>query len=416
LNDCNPAFLFFSEDFSNTVLFLKVHIEHYIQVISIGREEFSWAESYNHIKRYPSMEPSGFEQPAFEDPHIIIYSSGTTGAPKGAVLSNRKTFYNALNADIFFKLTPNDIVLVTRPLFHSGGLLINSTPALYKGCTIIFKKHFSPQEYLETIEKYGVTISEPAATFLNFVLIECNLDRWKLGTLKSFYTGGERVPISLLRKYHQKNLHLSQLFGMTETSTLTWLPSEYAVDKAGSVGKPVFHGHVEIRNKDGKHIAPGEIGEIMVSGPILMNAYWKSPEQTADVIKNGWLHTGDLATMDEEGFFYIIDRAKDTYISGGENIQPAEIEKLLLTNPRIFDVAVCGVPDEKWGEVGKATIVVTKGQNLTSEEVTNFLRGKIGNYKIPHYIDFATKLPRTASGKIKRFILVEQFKQMTRKE
>ena len=142
-----------------------------------------------------------------------------------------------------------------------------------------------------------------------------------------------------------------------------------------------------------------------------MSGYWNKPEQTAAVMKEGWLYTGDLATLDDEGFFYIVDRATDMYISGGENIHPTELENLLLTNPKIFDVAVYGVPDEKWGQVGKATIVLKDGQNLTSEEVLNFLRAKIGKFKLPRYVDFATTLPRTASGKIKRYVLVKQFKK-----
>jgi len=252
---------------------------------------------------------------------------------------------------------------------------------------------------------------EPAATFLNFVLKECDLDQHNFGSLKSFFTGGERVAVTLLQEYHKRGLPLSQLFGMTETSTLTWLPTEDAHEKAGSVGKPVFHGDVEIVNKEEQIITPGVVGEIRVKGPVLMSGYWNRPEQTNEVMKNGWLYTGDLATYDEDGFIYMIDRAKDLYISGGENIHPTEIEKLLLTNPGIFDVAVYGVPDEKWGEVGKASIIPNEGVSITFEEVVQFLKGKIGKFKIPKYVEFVDELPRTASGKIKRYMLTEAFKK-----
>ena len=409
LNDCNPKFLFFAEEFSDTALFLKENVEHIKFFTTLGQKNFAWAERYEQIETCPSTEPAGFEEPDVEDPHLILYTSGTIGLPKGAILSTRKTFFNALNANIFFKLTSSDRFLVSRPLFHSGGLLINLTPALYKGATVIFKKHFSPREYLEAIEKYRVTIAEPAATFLNFVLKECDLDRYDLRSLKSFYTGGERVAVTLLQEYHNRGIPLSQLFGMTETSTLTWLPTEDAFEKAGSVGKPVFHGELKILNKEELEIRPGEIGEIVVTGPILMSGYWNKPEQTRDVIRNTWFHTGDLATIDDEGFMYIIDREKDMYISGGENIYPSEIEKLLLGNPKIFDVAIYGVPDEKWGEVGKASIVLKEGEEMTAEEVVGFLKGKIGKFKIPEYVDFVYGLPRTASGKIKRYLLVERF-------
>jgi fatty-acyl-CoA synthase len=352
LNDCSPKFFFFSGDFADDVRVLKDSSETIKHFITIGREGASWSIPYGRMEDYSSREPTAAESIQFNDPHILMYTSGTTGSPKGAVLSNSKTFFNALNANIFFNLIPSDIFLVSRPLFHSGGLLIDVTPTFYKGGTIILKRRFSTQEFLETIEKYSVTIAEPAATFLNFILNDCDLQRYDLKSLKCIYTGGERVQPTLLTEYHDRQITLSQIFGMTETSTLTWLPIEYAFEKAGSVGKPVFHCDLKIVNRDGSEIGPGETGEIAVTGPILMSGYWNKPEQTAEVMRDGWFYTGDLATVDDEGFIYIVDRIKDTYISGGENIHPTEIEKQLLKNPSIFDVAVYGVPHRKWGEVG----------------------------------------------------------------
>ena len=411
VNDSGVKFLFFEESFSDKIFSLKDNREPIDCFISIGKEKFSGVESYDKIGVLPAGEPKIPNKPKTKDPHIILYTSGTTGTPKGTVLSTKKTFFNALNANIFFKLDTSDIFLVSRPLFHSGGLLINSTPALYRGATVIIKNRFSPEEYLDTIENYHVTIAEPPATFLNFVLRDCNLDQYNLQSLKSFFTGGERVSLSLLQEYHNRGILLCQLFGMTETSTLTWLPKEFAIEKAGSVGKPVFHGEIEILDKEGINISHGKIGEISVRGPILMSGYWKKPELTDQVLKKGKFYTGDLATIDEDGFIYIIDRMKDMYISGGENIYPAEIEKLLLGNSKIFDVAVFGVPDRKWGEVGKASIVAKKGKSMTDLEVRQFLNGKIGKYKMPKYIEFVDNLPRTASGKIKRYLLIEMFKK-----
>jgi fatty-acyl-CoA synthase len=405
LNDCTPVLLFFSGEFSDTCLQLKDRVEHVKHYVTLGREPFSGAEKFEDIGSFPSTEPAGIQETEFEDPHIILYTSGTTGFPKGAILSIRKTFFNALNANIFFDLTPEDVFLVSRPLFHSGGLLIDSTPAFYRGATVIYKKRFGRQEFLDTVEKYHVTVAEPAATFLNFLLKECDLDRFNLKSLKSFFTGGERVPETLLKEYHQRGYPLSQLFGMTETSTLTWLPTKDAIKKAGSVGKPVFHGEVEIVDKEGRPVAPGEIGEMRVRGPFLMSGYWNKPDQTRETIRKGWFYTGDLAKVDEEGFMYMVDRAKDMYISGGENIHPTEIEKLLLTNPKIFDAAVYGVPDEKWGQVGRASIVLKDGDEMTFDEMAGFLRGKIGAFKIPQSVEFVAELPRTASGKIKRYLL-----------
>jgi fatty-acyl-CoA synthase len=411
LNDCTPVVLFYAEEFADTCMALRERVEHIKHYITLGREGISHTERYEDTGSCPSTEPAGFQSATFEDPHIIMYTSGTTGFAKGAVLSNRKTFFNALNANIFFELTPNDIFIVSRPLFHSGGLLINSTPVFYKGATVIYKRRFGRQEFLDTVERYHVTIAEPAATFLNFILKECDLDQSNLRSLKSFFTGGERVPETLLKEYHGRGYPLSQLFGMTETSTLTWLPTADAIRKAGSVGKPVFHGEAEIVDKEARPVSPGEIGEMRVRGPILMSGYWNKPDETKQVMKDGWFYTGDLAKTDDQGFMYIIERAKDMYISGGENIHPTEVEKLLLTNPKIFDVAVYGVPDENWGQVGKASIVLKDGQRMSFEEVEGFLKGRIGSFKIPRYVEFVDELPRTASGKIKRYLLAERFKK-----
>jgi len=229
--------------------------------------------------------------------------------------------------------------------------------------------------------------------------------------LRCCYTGGERVPTSLIEEYASRGIVISQIFGQTETSTITWLPQQDALRKLGSVGIPVFHAHVKIVNKEGRELPPGEVGEIIVSGPILMNGYWKRPDLTAKTIVDGWLHTGDLAIRDEEGFFYIVDRAKDMFISGGENVYPAEVEKVLLDNPKIQDVAVIGVPDEKWGERGVAFIVLKNGEAMNQEEIISFCKGRLAKYKIPKSIVFVTELPKTASGKIKKHKLREEYIQ-----
>jgi fatty-acyl-CoA synthase len=175
----------------------------------------------------------------------------------------------------------------------------------------------------------------------------------------------------------------------------------------GSVGLPVFHGEVRIVNKTGKEVRPGEVGEIIVKGPTLMSGYWNRPELAAETIRDGWLYTGDLARADEEGYIYIVDREKDMYISGGENVYPAEIEKVLHTHPKIFDAGIVGIPDEKWGEVGKAFIVLKPAETMGNGEVFGFLKGKVAEYKIPKVVEYVEALPKTASGKIQKFLLKE---------
>lgn len=411
LNDCEPGILFFDVAFSETASFIHGEVDHIREYVAIGGGDMPWAISFDEIERCSAEEPKAVGEVSPEDAHLLLYTSGTTGFPKGAVLSHRKTFYNALNANIFYGLVTSDIFLVSRPLFHSGGLLVDSTPAFYKGATVIYRRRFTPSQYLETIEKYGVTIIETSATFLNFILQECELSNYRLDSIRTCYTGGERVPQSVLREYHERGIPLSQIFGMTETSILTWLPIGDAVRKVGSVGIPVFHGEVRIITAEGRDIRPGETGEIIVTGPILMSGYWRRPETTREAMRDGWFCTGDLATVDEEGYVHIVDRKRDVFISGGENVYPAEIERTLLQHPNIADVAVYGVSDERWGEVGKASIVPRDRTQKSPQEVLEFLEGKVGRFKIPKYVEFVDKLPRTATGKIQKYLLAEKFKK-----
>jgi fatty-acyl-CoA synthase len=411
LRDSESETLLFGEEFINVVKTIRPNIPvKEGNYICVGKEIYSWAINYEKKVKEESPEELDEERTMDgEDPQIIMYTSGTTGLPKGAILSHRKTFYNVLNANIYYGLTSEDIFLVTRALFHSGGLLVSAAPTIYKGGTIILKKRFKPQEILETIERHRVTVIEAAATIFNFILQQCDIEKYDLSSLRCCITGGERVPRSLLEEYLKRGIVISQIYGQTETSTIAWLPMREAKRKLGSVGIPVFHGNVKIVNKEGREVEPNEVGEIIVSGPILMTGYWRRPQQTEETIRDGWLHTGDLAKKDEEGFLYMVDREKDMFISGGENVYPAEVEKIYLENPKILDVAVVGIPDEKWGEVGMVFIVMKNGEEMTEEEALNFCEGKIAKYKIPKRVVFLTELPMTASQKIKRHKLREDY-------
>jgi len=392
IKDSGLSVLVFGDAFTKVLepLRARIHVKegHYL---CVGKPP-AWAKNYtNEVEKQLSDEPAVDEPTGGEDPIIIMYTSGTTGLPKGAVLSHRKTFFNALNGNIYYGLTPSDILLAPRPMFHSGGLLVELCPVIYKGATLIMRGRFSPEEILRTVQRYRATILEIAATVLRFILEECDIEKYDLSSLKACYTGGERVPPSLLEDYEKRGIIVSQIYGQTETSTLTWLAMEDAVRKRGSVGKPVFHGDIKIVGKDGKEVGTGEVGEIVVSGYITMNGYWGKPELTEGTIVDGWLHTGDLAKADEEGFFYIVDREKDMYISGGENVYPAEIEKAFLENRKIPNIGVGGIPDKKWGEAGLACIVLKEGETMTEEEALNFCTDRLARFKVPKVIKFIDK-------------------------
>ncbi|MBW1997060.1 MAG: AMP-binding protein, partial [Deltaproteobacteria bacterium] len=249
-----------------------------------------------------------------EEAHVIMYTSGTTGKPKGAVLSHRKTFFNCLNADIFFRLDFDDIMLIVLPLFHSGGLFIQATPALYKGATMIIHPRFDPRKACEDIQKYMVTKFLGVPTVYKSLLQAWKAEEPALSSLKICAIGGEKVTPELITQFRDMGLPLRHVMGQTETSILLWASEDEVLRKPGSVGRPVFHSQVAILNKQGRPCKPGEIGEIVVRGTIMMKEYWRDPERTRETIRNGWLHTGDLAKMDEEGFYYLVDRAKDMYI------------------------------------------------------------------------------------------------------
>ena len=409
LKDSGSRILIFEPEFEEVVASIRPNLNlSNGNYIAIGEPHPDWAIAYEKvISKQPTHEPISNGFIGGEDPHIIMYTSGTTGIPKGAVLSHRKTFFNVLNADIVYNLISQDIMIISRPMFHSGGLLVEAAPILYKGGTLILQKRLRPVEILETVARHKVTILELAATVYQFILQECDLSQYDLSSVRCYFTGGERIPLTLIKEYLKRGIALSQIFGQTEASTITFLSSEKAAAKIGSVGLPVFHGEVRIVDKEGKAVLPGEVGEIIIRGPTLMSGYWNRPDLAAETIREDWLYTGDLAKKDEEGYIYIVDRERDMYISGGENVYPAEVEKVFFSHPKVFDVGVIGVPHEKWGEVGKVYIVLKPSETMAEEEALRFLRGKLGKYKIPKYVEFIEKLPKTASGKIQKFILKE---------
>ncbi len=342
-----------------------------------------------------------------EDPQVIMYTSGTTGRPKGAVLSHRKTFFNCLNADIFFDLSFHDRMLIVLPMFHSGGLFIQACPTLYKGGTIILHPHFEPDKAYRDIDKYKVTKFLGVPTVFRSLFQVDGVDRKSLSSLTVCAIGGERVTHDIILKCWEAGFPVRQIMGQTETSILLWASEQELLDKEGTVGRPVFHADVRLVDESGREVGPNEVGEIVVSGSVVMKEYWQDPVQTEKAMRSGFLRTGDLARKDEEGYFFLVDRAKDMYISGGENVYPAEVERVLRSHPDIVDAAVVGVPDETWGEVGHAYIIPAKSAHLSEEDIIAWCRSKLAGYKCPRMISFREEFPRTALGKVRKFMLAQ---------
>jgi fatty-acyl-CoA synthase len=341
-----------------------------------------------------------------EEPHVIMYTSGTTGRPKGAVLSHRKTFFNCLNADIFFKLAHDDVMLVVLPLFHSGGLFIQASPVLFKGGTLVIHSRFDASNTFRDMGRYGVTKFLGVPTVYRALLSVDAHRREVPSTLKVCAIGGEKTTPELIQRCHAAGFEVRQIMGQTETSILLWASEAAVLEKPGTVGIPVFHGEVAIVDEQDTPVAVGEVGEIVVRGSIMMTGYWRDPERTEKTIRNGWLHTGDLARQDRDGYVYLIDRVRDMYISGGENVYPAEVERVLKTHPGVIDAAVVGVADEIWGEVGHA-FLITEGERLSTECLTAHCEGKLARYKWPGRFSFCRSFPRTSLGKVKKNLLLQ---------
>lgn len=337
-----------------------------------------------------------------EEPQVIMYTSGTTGKPKGAVLTHRKTFFNCLNADIFFKLHFSDVMLIFLPLFHSGGLFIQAAPIFYKGATIVLHRKFDPLLVYKDIEAYQVTKFLGVPTVYRELLKIPPDKRSDISSLRVCAGGGEKLTEDLFKKCTEAGLAFRQIMGQTETSILLWASEEDPIKKPGTVGRPVFHAEVSILDNKGRVAKPGEVGEIVVRGSIMMKEYWQDPVKTEETIKNGYLHTGDLARMDEDGFFYLVGRAGDMYISGGENVYPAEVEKILKLHPDIEDVAVVGMADDTWGETGHAFVETGQGAQLSQDDVIAMCHGKLAKYKWPKKVTFVNGFPRTSLGKIRK--------------
>ena len=369
-----------------------------------------WAEDFhNAVEQYSTDEPLPNKPVYLDDPLAIIYTSGVTGTPKGALVSQGQTYFKNFQNIFYTDMRSDDIYLSQLPLFHSGGLFVAANPVLCRGATLVTRPRFNAEQFAEDIQRYKATIVFALTSMWRFVLQSKKLDRVDVSSVRVVLGGGERTPQTIFEELAAKGLYMQQVFGQTENSLMMVLPKEDVQRKMGSIGLPGFFTDVWIGDEQGSELPHGTTGEIVAKGPNVMMGYWNMPEKTNETIKNGILFTGDLGYRDDEGYFYIVDRAKDMYRSGGENIYPAEIEKVLANNPKILNVAIIGVPDEKWGETGMAFIVVKDGESLTEDEIIDFLKGKIARFKFPAHIMFIDDLPMTTSGKIKKIELKNKY-------
>jgi fatty-acyl-CoA synthase len=336
-----------------------------------------------------------------DDPSLIMYTSGTTGRAKGATLTHGNIIWNAVNVVVDADFRVDEVALAVAPLFHTAALNMLCLPTMLKGGSVLIERAFDPARVLELIARDRVTSMFGVPAIYDAMAAAPGWAEADTSSLRMLLCGGAPVPDATIRRYTSRGLTFIQGYGMTETSPgALLLDAEHALAKAGSAGVPHFFTDVRVVGPDGTQARPGERGEIIVAGPNVMRGYWGQPDASAAVLADGWLRSGDVGTVDEDGYVSVVDRIKDVIISGGENIYPAEVENALLSHPAVADCGVIGTPDARWGEVGRAVVVLRAGQSASESDILRFLDGRLARYKIPKSVRFAAGLPRTATGKI----------------
>jgi fatty-acyl-CoA synthase len=347
------------------------------------------------------------------DTAMILYTSGTTGRPKGVMLTHANLAWNTVNLLLDVDVTSTEVTLVSAPMFHVAALNQTVLPTFCKGGTLVLVSAFDPAGTLTLIERHRVTYLFGVPAMFSAIARAPGWAAADLSSVRSLICGGAPVPEPLIAIYQERGLTFMQGYGLTEAAPgVLFLRADQSEAKAGSAGTPAFFTDVRLVSPvDGGDARPGEPGEVLTQGPNVMSGYWGRPDDTAAVLDpDGWLRTGDVAVTDPDGYLYIRDRVKDMIISGGENIYPAEVESVLFEHPDVAECAVYGVPDERWGEVGRAVVVPRDGATPDPAALLAFLDGRIARYKIPRSVVFAAELPRTASGKVLKSALRDRYR------
>ena len=341
-----------------------------------------------------------------DDPLFLIYTSGTTGRPKGAVLTHANCFWTNTAIDRLMDVTTFDVVLQVLPQFHVGGWNVQPLLAWWKGATVVLEPSFDPGRALRLIEEKRVTTMMGVPANYLFMAEHPSFATTDLSSLRMAVVGGAPMPESLIETWTARGVSLVQGYGLSEASpNVLGLPPEYVKEKVGYAGKAYPHVEVALEGSDGSLIDGPGTGELLVRGPSVFAGYWNDPAATAEAMRGGWLHTGDVAERDADGFYRIRDRIKDMYISGGENVYPAEVESVLMAHPDVVEAAVVGVPDERWGEAGVAVVVTRRP--LDPEELLDWCRGRLARFKVPREVRFVDALPRSGMNKVLKREIVE---------
>jgi fatty-acyl-CoA synthase len=389
IGDCTPHVLIHEAQFAESASVLEVPVK-----LALGAP-FEKAKADSDPEAAPIMAST------HDDPLAIMYTSGTTGRPKGAIETIGMFFWNAINIGAEVELTRSSVSLNVLPTFHTGGLNLYATALIHLGGTTVNLRAFDPEKVLQWLASGRITHFFAVPAVYQFLAEHDGWEAADLSPVRSWASGGSALPVALLERYADRGIVIRQGMGLTETSPTLFLTDEdHALSKAGSVGKTAMHTEIRIVDEVGNDLPRGAVGELWARGPNVTPGYWNRPEANRDLFTDGWLHTGDAATMDDDGYVFIVDRWKDMYISGGENVYPAEIEQVYFRHPNVVDVSVIGVPDERWGESGLAVVVPRDVDAFDEAEFLEFGNGHLARYKLPKAAWVVDEIPRNAAGKV----------------
>ncbi|NDJ78648.1 MAG: long-chain fatty acid--CoA ligase [Chloroflexi bacterium] len=411
INDTKPKVIIFSDEFKDHVARLLPAAPSVTHTLHIEGEGTGNSQHFETTLQSGDPAPVITEALDKEDTATLIFTGGTTGLPKGARISHRMIAWNTLNTMIH-DILPGDTTVNVFPMFHTGGLLVYTMPLMIAGGTVVLVRRFDPELVLSLLEEYHADFFAGVPTMYQMLTQAPNWDSVDLSSLRFCTSGGAPLPVTLVETFGaDKNVRFKQGFGMTEFGPgIFALAPEDAIRKAGSIGRPNFFVDARVVDADNQPLGPNQVGELVLKGPSFCSGYFNMPEAMEDVVdEDGWFHTGDLAQYDDEWYFTIVDRKKDMFISGGENIYPAEIEQALYRHPAVHQCAVIGVPDEKWGEVGKACVVLKPDASVSADELLAFLRDQLAGFKVPKSVAFLDALPISAAGKILKRELRDQY-------
>ena len=407
LNDSTPTVLIYDSAFLDISLELQkdCQIKGSLQIDNedpLNQYESALRESNGNYEEVPTTH---------DDLIMIMYTSGTTGHPKGAMINHRMQLYNCINLASPAFVSAETVQLVVLHLFHTGGMNCYANPVLHAGGELILIREFDPGLALSILgnSEYKVSHFFAVPAPYQFMMNHPDFDKTDLSFLKIAGIGGAPCAEAILKTWSGRGVSMIQGWGMTETSPGgIGLDAADAERKLGSAGKPLMHTEVKVVDDDGNELPWGEVGELYIRGPNITPGYWNKPEATEESFDGDWLKTGDAARFDDEGFVYIVDRWKDMYISGGENVYPAEVENVIYQLPQVAEAAVIGVPDERWGETGKVFISLKEGQSIEEKDIIEHCLKNLAKFKVPQSVEFIELLPRNATGKVLKRELREE--------